>query len=409
MKEFSKIANRINEKFKPVFNEIRDHYKDDHLEYVHQLDKLDLLIYDLIAENQLWQNCPEDADIDNRSIPSCQLLDSEVQKAQQSLLNAYLNKKYSFDEIKDYITDYPVKFHMLAKMKDKEVFQFIFEKAKEQLQLPSYDCCAEWICLLYEFSDKEDYLSEIKVFLENSFEELKRAAVNNPDEKLINQVAYNALCWLTGRVGLEELGSLLMKAFEFAIKEEDFESEEIKEIADFYELNLTAGTAAVGLSALNFCGDISPLDAFIKDYEWRYEGDQFVMEVKYAKWILTKDTDGALDYLKNPDNKKGLAYAVCALADLGAVASLETIRERMKKIKNPVTLEVFKEAVARLEKGLKPDQRDRMIWMFGNSTSTEMALGGESSNLFLARAKALNNNSEIGQIFEVDDSDEDDI
>ena len=67
-------------------------------------------------------------------------------------------------------------------------------------------------------------------------------------------------------------------------------------------------------------------------------------------------------------------------------------------------------AISRLEnqKGI-PVAKDRMIWMFGKKSDTELALGDETDNEFIIRAIKKAGDKELGMVYEVDDSSKEDI
>jgi hypothetical protein len=129
------------------------------------------------------------------------------------------------------------------------------------------------------------------------------------------------------------------------------------------------------------------------------------MQVRYAKWMITKDAQGAFAYLTYETNHEGISYAVCALTDLNFKEAILNLRSHLATIKNPITLEVVKESISRLYLQTQPPSwKDRMIHLFGIMTSTEKALEGDNDNQFAERAvKALNNPS-IGITYETDQS-----
>ncbi|WP_040917978.1 hypothetical protein [Leptonema illini] len=79
------------------------------------------------------------------------------------------------------------------------------------------------------------------------------------------------------------------------------------------------------------------------------------------------------------------------------------IEERLKTLENPVTIECFKEAIDRLQRQTTaPVEADRMIWMLGRKTRTELALGEDTDNVFVLRAQKGSDTYYAGE--EADDS-----
>jgi len=121
--------------------------------------------------------------------------------------------------------------------------------------------------------------------------------------------------------------------------------------------------------------------------------------------MMTGDPQGALAFVNDAANTKGLAYAACALADLHWAAALEPLRALLPALDSPVAAEAVMEAISRLATQTKPpDRQDRMIWLFGEVTKTEQALGSDSDDRFLLRARQRAQDRELGVIHEVDDS-----
>lgn len=173
-----------------------------------------------------------------------------------------------------------------------------------------------------------------------------------------------------------------------------------------YELNCLAGNISLQLANFNRPEALEVVDCFIETFIENYSGESFVMKGLYAKWIMTQDGNSALEFIQNQENNKGLAYAITAMADLDYKAGLETIRDLTNSIDNELTQEVCKEAIERLEKQAHPIAiSDRMIHLFGSITPTEIALGAETDNQFILRARKNKQNAELYTIYETDQSD----
>jgi hypothetical protein len=133
------------------------------------------------------------------------------------------------------------------------------------------------------------------------------------------------------------------------------------------------------------------------------------MQLRYALWMLSKDTASARAYIEDQEKTKNLGYAVAALADLDDKASRDAIATRAPWLRNAVAREVFAEGLQRLDtQTWPPPAPSRMIWMFGRKSSTERALGEDSDNVFVQRAMARKADPELGIVYEADNSAEDD-
>jgi len=239
-----------------------------------------------------------------------------------------------------------------------------------------------------------------KDLLEAGFDALRGEARRHAS--LINHVLFAALVQAIARFEDPSLAPTL-------VRELDYVSAGRKQVTDglsrHYELVQVAGTIALALAALDYRGDLAALDRFLASYEWRYPGEDFVMQARYAKWMMTGDPQGALAFVNDAANTKGLAYAACALADLHWAAALEPLRALLPALDSPVAAEAVMEAISRLATQTKPpDRQDRMIWLFGEVTKTEQALGSDSDDRFLLRARQRAQDRELGVIHEVDDS-----
>mgnify|MGYP003580944217 FL=1 len=103
---------------------------------------------------------------------------------------------------------------------------------------------------------------------------------------------------------------------------------------------------------------------------------------------MEKNTEEPLRYLQNIKNNENPVFAVFALTDLGCKEALPLFIEKQKEEENPVIWEIYNEAIQRLESGYIPkNQTERMIWLNGNLTPTQRALGAENDNVFVKRAQ----------------------
>ncbi|NMH85900.1 hypothetical protein HHX25_00130 [Flavivirga sp. Y03] len=118
-----------------------------------------------------------------------------------------------------------------------------------------------------------------------------------------------------------------------------------------------------------------------------------------------------MEYLEEKSHTKNLGLVASALADLDYKSGLKTLQKYLLEIKNDVTYEVFKEAITRLQNQIgRPLNENRMVWLFGFLPRVEIALGDESDNEFLHRAKLRSEEvMDYYEVFEVDDSAPEDL
>ncbi len=237
-------------------------------------------------------------------------------------------------------------------------------------------------------------------FLRTGFDALRARRLKKDD--LVDQVMFDALVWTIAEFGDPSFIPVLKKEFVFIT---DDEAEEQDGIPRHYELNQAAGSIAIALSALGYDGETAFMEPFLESYEWRYEGEDFVMQTRYGKWMIEGDPGAPLSWLSDEARAKGASWVVCALADLGVSEAVPLLRARLESLKNPVTVEVFKEAITRLEAGTgTPPWSGRMVRLFGMMTPTERALGADGDNVFLSRAVAASGRPDLGVVIETDDS-----
>ncbi len=302
----------------------------------------------------------------------------------KSMVDAHdLRKK----ELKSYLLEEP----------NPENFEEVFTAAKiEFSSCYSYNR-SERIVAITKFKE-EPYRTQINEFLKTGFNNLRKQLKKK--DALINDIMFDALVVAIAEWQDSSFIDLLIEEFAYVTDENESDG-----ISRHYELNLVTGTIAVALSALGYKGSTSFFDPFLKSWEWRYKGEPFIMKVRYAKWFIEKNIDEAIAFLKDEDNKSGLGYAICALADLNAKETLPYLMELQKSLINPVTIEIIKEAIARLNvQTEEPVWQNRMIRLFGTATPSAMAMGADNDNQFVNRAREAKQNSTIGSVYEADDS-----
>lgn len=377
------LVLKFNKKIELKMKSLKEKFKIDPMEHLEQLNKVKTEIWDFRVENEIYEDTDKVAAMESSKI--FLVHDKELKEAHKNLIEDQLNHPESREDLLVYLERERL-FYLIGELLDEKSFSLVLKRAEEQLVKEYYDTNPIWILLLEKFYKKEIYRERILNFINKSFDVLKDYAIKK--ETLINQVSYNALCRLIGLLKEKKLSDLLMDAFTLAAKhsEEDFDDEELAECACHYSLNLTAGTAAIALASLEYDKDLSPFDKFFEFYEWRYKGNKFVMEVKYAQWILEKDYKAAISFIENLENIKGVSYAATALADMGAKIAIEILENRLEILEDAVSVEVFKEAIERLKLSNEDLEKEPMIKMFGFVTDSEIDLGVDNDNEFILRA-----------------------
>lgn len=216
--------------------------------------------------------------------------------------------------------------------------------------------------------------------------------------ELINSVAFGACARALVLLKPTEAVPALEEAMRFCLHQKCH-----------YEARQESGGVALALAAAGAKSAVPAVRAFLERWQSVYPGERFIMEPLYALWLLDGDAAGARAYLDDDSNTKGHSFAVAALADLNAQDAIPAIEAKRASIKNPVTLEAFDEGLSRLRTQTAPPAlADRMISLFGLTSRTEQALGADTDDVFLMRARAKTRDGALGQVTEVDDAAEED-
>lgn len=285
----------------------------------------------------------------------------------------------------------------------EQLFNEALKMAQKQLTLQYYDTKTKHIYHLINYTNFPELRSRIISFIENSFDTLRKEAYNYKIEQdkiwndgfdssvMVNSVAFGALVRTAGMLGEKELAPLLYKEFLGLEKE-------------FYELNLERGTLSIVLSMLSYEGDIKEIQNILDDAvsnQYDINEREHILKMFYAFCILKNDKTRALDYLSNYKRTQNLSLVAAALADLDVKDALPFLTDRLHQLDCPITKEAFLEAIYRLETQTElPDTLNRMIWMFGKRSDTELALGEDSDNIFVLRAIEKTGDSELGIFYE---------
>lgn len=286
--------------------------------------------------------------------------------------------------------------------KTNQLFEDTLITAGDQLTLQYYDTKPEKIYELINYADAPLLKAKIIAFIESSFDKLREVALDHKikqdkiwndgyeESVMVNHIAFGTLARLVGILGAKELAPLLYNEF-IGLKR------------SFHGLSLERGTIAISLSLLDFQGEIKEIQDIIDDAvsnEYSINEREHILKMFYSFCILKKDKTRALDYLNNDKRTKNMSFVAAAVADLDVKEALAILRKRFDQLDNPITKEVFIEAIHRLETQTDvPNVADRMILMFGKRSDTELALGNESDNIFVLRAIEKTGDEELGMFY----------
>ena len=271
---------------------------------------------------------------------------------------------------------------------DPADFDQVMAAARVELLRDHEQFRPERIVALADFKDSP-CRAEIDPFLRDGFELLRQRARRK--RKIINFEAFDALARTIAILRDSGFTDMLLREFKL-VQEEG------------YELLQVVGTIALALGAVGYRGAKEDIEAYFKEWEWRYEGEEFIMKTSYALWMMTRDAAAALRFIQDQDHKAGLAYAAAALADLNAVEYRQELYQAAYPIYNKVTLKAFLEAWSHLGRQTEaPAYEDRMIHLFGVMTPTrKVDSGGNNDNQFVQMVRRETGNLTVGYSIESD-------
>lgn len=273
-------------------------------------------------------------------------------------------------------------FSVLADIGSRAALEAVCDKAKEQFEKKYYDTRGASISALERFAERGEFKDEaIKILLEG-------LTISN--EVISGSLKGNHVAISTILVALGKIGDISVAG------EVEREFGVVGDPDAFYELNQVVGQCSLALSALGCTHAVPMMEQWLSESPW--DDTKFIFQLRYALWVLKKDADGAMAFLKDTKNEAGLGFAAAALADMGATQAIPVLEETAKAITNVPTKLAFEEAITRLHSGKMPSSRDLMVWMLGALHPAVIARGEEGDDVFIKRAQE----QEIVQ--EVDDS-----
>lgn len=288
------------------------------------------------------------------------------------------------------------RYDLIAALHDQESIELVFKTVDDQFKLDIDDDDIDKLCFygLVEIAEVAGLKERVLKLVRNGF----KRAIKIKEDDMVNDTILNLLGQLCVMLNDKEASPALYRAFKFAADENQD-----------YEMNTVASRLAIYLTALDYGGSVKDIKHYIDYFMDSYEDEEFVVRACYAHWWFKKETNEALAFLNNPDKKKSLGLVAALLADLDEKRAITILESRLNDLANPVTKEVFKEAISRLKSQKEiPTNQERMIWMFGFISETQIALGDETDNIFIQRANAATL-QDHGRVYEVDDATKSDM
>lgn len=283
------------------------------------------------------------------------------------------------------------RYDVLIKLGDRGCFDIVLNSAEDFLKGEDYlfhngyhyedgQVLFDLIQAYYNPVYKEDVVS----FFNQAFNFAKKYSKENkkweylsgdPDGSTLLIIA-QAVTWLK-KEDREQFSNLVLDIYTFSSSSNRS-----------YEMKQASGYIALLLTNYDKKIEIQVLENVINITGEHYKDNIFVHQTLYCKWLLTNDSESALSYIQLEENRKGIIFAIIALADLNYRKALPSLKSRLKEEKGPIFIEVYKEAINRLEaQNTTPKIESRMIWLNGNLTPTQRELGAESDNIFVKRVR----------------------
>lgn len=326
--------------------------------------------------------------------PTYRLIEDGLEKAYRKAIQNSANDPKSLKTLRDFFLspfgEQASRYDLIAALGDSESAQIVFDAVEKEFDR-EVDDDVDSSCFfgLFELFSVSEYKEKVLNIVRTGFDR----TIETAGDDLVNDTIINHLGRLCVQLNDEQSAEEVFKTFVFGGDPERH-----------YEMNTVAAKLSLYLTALNYQGPIDAIRDYIDYYNESYGDDEFVVTARYADWWFKKETDEALLFLSDPEKKKSLGIVASLLADLNEKRAIAILQTRLKDLTNPVTIEVFKEAIHRLETQKDiPENKDRMIWMFGFVTRTELVLGNRNDNVFVKRANETSK-TEQGIVYEVDDS-----
>ena len=269
----------------------------------------------------------------------------------------------------------PKKYDILVRLgKDYEIYQDAKKALKTKLDYPVNKDALLALAQCYKI-ESEQY--KIKSFFMRSYVE---ALKYNP-ESGVNSDIYLAITqaiMLFPSEVKQELSSKVFEAYKF-LSDDD----------SSYGCSQVSGYIAIYLTSFSEQFDLDVLEKAISVTGKHYQENKFVLQTRYAKWLMEDNHEAALDYFENSKIDDNLEYIIALLADINCKAALPLLIAKLESTTDdPIRTEVLLEAIERLKSQQRnPEPEERMIWLFESASPTDRALGGENDSVFVERAR----------------------
>ncbi|EKO51379.1 hypothetical protein LEP1GSC132_4113 [Leptospira kirschneri str. 200803703] len=320
-----------------------------------------------------------------------------------ALYDKYLNKTFEIlekendsflrEEIRKFALGFTIikdnLYIILARLADDESFLILWEESKKVLETETdYPVIATPIFCFLKLYGIEKYRERIRDFLLNSFEYSRKYALKNRKYDYLGD-NLNSDIYLVISQGIlslnqedrEEFCDLVLSAYRFATERKRK-----------YSMYQVSGYLAIYLTAFSRKIESKIFDKSIATIGKNYLENKFVFQTRYTKWYLERNGSEALEFLRNCECYDQLGYIAALLADLDYKNAKHILQEKKKKVQDMIVIEIFLEAIARLESQTSmPESQNRMIWMFESVSATQRTLGAGSDNVFLKRAQEKTN------------------
>lgn len=291
--------------------------------------------------------------------------------------------------IADYFLDR--RYDVLIRLDDEEAFEIVLQYAEDFLKGETFlfdqnkYVNGQSLLALAQAYYNPKFKERVVAFFINAFELAKKFALErdksvstreNPDGDTLLELC-SAITSLN-QDDREQFSKIVFDIYTFSSNSK----------RRSYELSQASGFIALLLPFYKASFDMKIIDEAINITGKFYKENTFVHQTLYAKWILEKNAEEALDYYLNKENEKWPNFAIMALTDLSCKEALPYFIEKQKETKDPLLWEIYEEAIQRLKNNYEPLQvEERMILLNGNVTPTQRALGAESNNVFVQRVK----------------------
>lgn len=331
--------------------------------------------------------------------PTSRMINLAMEDAYRKAALAARSKPELITSLRDFFL-FPYKnsrarYDLIAALHDQESIELVFKTVDDQFKLDIDDDIDKLSFYgLVEIAEVAGLKERVLKLVRNGF----KRAIKIKEDDMVNDTIFNLLGQLCVMLNDKEASPALYKAFKFAADENQD-----------YAMNTVASRLAIYLTALDYSGSVKDIKDYIDYFMHSYEDEEFVIRACYAYWWFKKETNEALTFLNNPEKKKSLGLVAALLADLDEKRAIPILESRLKDLSNPVTKEVFKEAITRLKSQNQiPTNQERMIWLFGFISQTQIALGDETDNIFIQRANFVTQQNH-GMVYEVDDATKSDM